>query len=695
MNKVLSSFALFLGACFAVTSTFAATATELRDPQVFASSNHVLDLVIIAQPKQIQLGEFSPTAWVYTVCYRRDARGNRCPSDSRTAADYGGMRLQLEPGDHLKIRFVNELPPAPADAEHVSDPMGAMLVANPTNLHTHGLIVEPRQPSPSNPTYGDYVYVLAYPSGKMPAMAMPGLDVTDRPLDYDIYIPRNHPSGLFWLHPHVHGLALNQLSYGLAGLITVGSTQDYLTGPSEHAGRDLDAEIRTRYLTLKDMEIMPDGTVLSQEDPAFCAPDPDDEPARDGFCAGQKFVDDSGVHNYTGGKWFFTVNGQVHPTIHVSPRGEIWRITQASGSRTYQLSLQDSATGTPLVFQVLAVDGITLDSIGGPDTVAEATGGKIINAVSCPAALRGVSHAVCTNGLHMMPSARVEIWIPPMPGHSSAELLTQSFDTGREGDDWPSARLADVEFSPNSTWASALAPRYSPGRLLESTGLLGSAVSIDGGPSTGEIALQSAPAIAAKLTSPTERASLQEHLRALSAPEAIPSSPCASLPPGHRRRIFFGVPSDNANAFGAGYEEVDAKGRPVPGTFQDIAPFDHSVINVCLPLAEGNKTATETWELVNVSGEDHNFHIHQTKFRVLSTTLAAAPPNALMDNIPMLHGSDDCDGSIATWRSGACQVKSIYVGIPFSEVGDFVYHCHILEHEDGGMMAHIRVIPAR
>jgi L-ascorbate oxidase len=66
---------------------------------------------------------------------------------------------------------------------------------------------------------------------------------------------------------------------------------------------------------------------------------------------------------------------------------------------------------------------------------------------------------------------------------------------------------------------------------------------------------------------------------------------------------------------------------------------------------------------------------------------------ALMDNIPVLHGSDPCDGSIATWRSGACQVKSVFVSIPFSEVGDFVYHCHILEHEDGGMMAHIRVVP--
>ena len=29
-----------------------------------------------------------------------------------------------------------------------------------------------------------------------------------------------------------------------------------------------------------------------------------------------------------------------------------------------------------------------------------------------------------------------------------------------------------------------------------------------------------------------------------------------------------------------------------------------------------------------------------------------------------------------------------------AELGEFVYHCHILEHEDGGMMAKIQVVPA-
>jgi len=37
------------------------------------------------------------------------------------------------------------------------------------------------------------------------------------------------------------------------------------------------------------------------------------------------------------------------------------------------------------------------------------------------------------------------------------------------------------------------------------------------------------------------------------------------------------------------------------------------------------------------------------------------------------------------------------VDIPFGQLGEFIYHCHILDHEDGGMMAGIKVvrIPAR
>ena len=46
------------------------------------------------------------------------------------------------------------------------------------------------------------------------------------------------------------------------------------------------------------------------------------------------------------------------------------------------------------------------------------------------------------------------------------------------------------------------------------------------------------------------------------------------------------------------------------------------------------------------------------------------------------------------WRQGECSSTPTVIDIPFAQLGEFVYHCHILEHEDGGMMAKIRVVPS-
>jgi len=78
---------------------------------------------------------------------------------------------------------------------------------------------------------------------------------------------------------------------------------------------------------------------------------------------------------------------------------------------------------------------------------------------------------------------------------------------------------------------------------------------------------------------------------------------------------------------------------------------------------------------------------------VLPSRADSNEAGALVDNLPLYNGGPTCDGSVSSWRSGACHVAPVVVRIPFSQLGDFVYHCHILEHEDGGMMAHIRVVP--
>jgi L-ascorbate oxidase len=88
--------------------------------------------------------------------------------------------------------------------------------------------------------------------------------------DYEIKIPPHHPSGLFWFHPHAHGIALNQVSAGMAGIITVGNVGDYVCNdpgcaPFRH-------NIGVRHIILKDSQVLADGALFDQEDPNFCEP---------------------------------------------------------------------------------------------------------------------------------------------------------------------------------------------------------------------------------------------------------------------------------------------------------------------------------------------------------------------------------------------------------------------------------------
>jgi hypothetical protein len=207
------------------------------------------------------------------------------------------------------------------------------------------------------------------------------------------------------------------------------------------------------------------------------------------------------------------------------------------------------------------------------------------------------------------------------------------------------------------------------------------------------------------------------------------SPTCRPLPLGHHRRIYFGNPNV-ANAsqgpgtdaygnaiFGLGYEEIDQSGQSVPGTFADVTQFDPSSV-ICLPLGPGQTPVIETWELVNLTTELHNFHIHQTKFAHVTAEVAqSGPPSMstvatgiLEDSVPLPYanpgpGSQPANGGypaptaptsclVSDYKSGKCSATSVWVQIPFTQLGTFVFHCHILEHEDGGMMRAISVVPS-
>ncbi|MBY0492519.1 MAG: multicopper oxidase domain-containing protein [Gemmatimonadaceae bacterium] len=85
--------------------------------------------------------------------------------------------------------------------------------------------------------------------------------------------------------------------------------------------------------------------------------------------------------------------------------------------------------------------------------------------------------------------------------------------------------------------------------------------------------------------------------------------------------------------------------------------------------------------IVNQTAELHTFHIHQTDFFVTQINGQPANSVSLQDNV-----------NVPFMAAGIPGVVKVIV--PFLDpvaIGKFVYHCHILEHEDGGMMATIRL----
>ena len=249
-----------------VAGVGAAAAQSLAEPPVFSSHNGVLDIMMVAIPQPIPTISFTPPhghsaihpiGWVYQIC-PRPASGLSCPSGSSTVSPYGGTRLALQQGDTLKIRFVNRLPKLDPDKlNHQTDPGEANIFLNPTNLHTHGLLTPARAATVADPTFGDFVYVSIFNSAN--GVPVPQTTHSHGPIvmdtvDYKIPISANHPSGLFWFHPHVHGLALNQVVEGMSGLLTIGHVGDNVRGDSSNTPWP-DANVR--HIMLKEIPVLP------------------------------------------------------------------------------------------------------------------------------------------------------------------------------------------------------------------------------------------------------------------------------------------------------------------------------------------------------------------------------------------------------------------------------------------------------
>jgi FtsP/CotA-like multicopper oxidase with cupredoxin domain len=101
----------------------------------------------------------------------------------------------------------------------------------------------------------------------------------------------------------------------------------------------------------------------------------------------------------------------------------------------------------------------------------------------------------------------------------------------------------------------------------------------------------------------------------------------------------------------------------------------------------------EDWTILNYTQETHMFHIHQIHFLVLQAQDYETGLGQVLDTVEVPYGVFPQPGE----TSGNQMIPgAVTLRMDFRDkniIGDFVYHCHILAHEDGGMMAKIRIAP--
>jgi FtsP/CotA-like multicopper oxidase with cupredoxin domain len=138
------------------------------------SKNGVLKTTLVVENKSGTIDGMSFTAMLYN-------------------GSLPGPTLHVYPGDRLQLDLINNL-------------------NEPTNLHFHGFHVSPANNS-------DNIFLDVAPG---------------KTQHYSVYIPKDHPLGTDWYHPHFHGLTYTQVNNGLTGLIIVEGLQKLLPKPLQN-----------------------------------------------------------------------------------------------------------------------------------------------------------------------------------------------------------------------------------------------------------------------------------------------------------------------------------------------------------------------------------------------------------------------------------------------------------------------------
>ena len=486
--------------------------------------------------------------------------------------------LHVNPGDTLNITVTNNTPMQPfgetytapncgdATVQFTPPANGIASVGASVNIHYHGTNVTPQ-------CGGDNV---------TRTLINPGPEHT---FQYSFTFPTDEPPGLYWYHPHVHGLAERDLLGGATGALVVDGIQNV-----QPAVRGM----RQRILVIRDQPQVQGAA----EGPGNCGVD---VPFQD-ISVNYVPIDSHATFNSKGKLSGITFT----PAVFSMMTGEtqFWRVTNSTADTI--LDLQVLYDGVPQTLQLVGIDAVPVNSQDGTQP------GMLI-----PVTRYRLPVAGRVEFLVQAPASTVRV----------AQLVTNNINNGPQGDCDPTRPIFNIALSNTDTFASA--PDDYVGAY---TGLTISDQRFGG--------LSSQPVSATRTFQFSEIQPTQFFITQVSA--------------GQQPTLF-----DNNNP----------------------------------PAVVTTQGSVEKWIVQNIAGENHEFHQHQVHFLVQSQDNFEANGST---QAPAITGQFADMIEVPFW-SGKKNVPFPQVQLLMDfrgmDIGDFVYHCHILSHEDLGMMAIIRVLP--
>lgn len=590
-----------------------------------------------------------------------------------------GPTINVEPGRTLMLRLNNALPPESADTCPPDASHNTPHCFNTVNVHLHGMHVSPSGRS-------DNVFVSVPPGGSA---------------NYVYQIPRNHPVGTFWYHAHRHGSTAIDVGSGMAGVLIV---RGHRTASHRAANGGI-ADIDTILHDDRFGGPFPEHVFLFQQIEYGCfanasAAAPLADPATYEWVCPRGSVGE--LRNYThqltyiadprpdhagqfNSTWaisgrYTQINGVVQPRFPSAqgfvPAGEIqrWRLVHGGNRDTINLKIVRA----------------NLAALGGADSSAPSAQDVDAATDAASAVLanrRSRSESVTT--LDRLCSGevvkQVEIAVDGLTRSAMAEKDVNTLNPGYRSD--------------------VLVAFPSPGLYCMLDEAANAAATINFRPQAGNV----------------------KDRRLLSFVRVDPGTGIPEYAPdglGHskywqyvRNRLVYAnrdLPADVLSDLRSLDTHVFAPEKPLVGPlnnevrmrldvgFSDGAPqftmngqtYDPARVDYTATLG-----TTDEWRLTAGAAGGHVFHIHVNPFEIVDILNARG--------VSIYDSSGNCTvEELATGDQQYCTLRGVFLDTIFVKaaytvvmrthyqdfLGEFVMHCHILDHEDAGMMQNVQIV---